>query len=455
MPVISSDRLQLGLVPETVPGQTPSSPAFSLIRTSGETLQFAPNTSDSTEMGGSGRSQRPSNVVGFAVSGDINFELAAAEWLDYVIQGVLASPWGHCPLTGTNGGAIDSDNRVTIGESLQTFTIEKRFPSAAYEPGVVGTATADIGDPAAPTVTIGGGPFTGTAHVVINLQITGQTPNRYLVPVQPGVGGLTSDEVATIVANYLTTEDPPNFGGGGGQGSAVAAGSEVTLTAPGGVNFLSVTSVAGPDEFVYQRYKGASFSTLNFSVSPNDTVTGSVGVVGGEPELDVLPLAGATYVAAGDNAVFTAPEMSRLQIGNLFGLNTHCWSGANISIDSQNRGIPCLGTQGDREVVLGQVAASVSGEVFFFDQQILQLMLDNKTAGDGVLTFSSASGDILRFDFFDLKPTAGTLTAAGTGQDLVIPCTFQPTPKVVCSDAGVDWPSSLIISKVDVAPVLP
>lgn len=456
MSVISTDSLQLALVPESVPRQTPANPVFSLIRTSGEGLQFAPNTSDSAEMGGSGRSQRPSNVVGFAVSGDINFELADAPWLDYVIQGVLASYWGHCPLIAGPGGAIDSDKRITVGDALQTFTLEKRFPSGTYQPGDTGAATADVTAPAAPTVTMSGGPWTGTGYVVIKLQITGQIPKTYSVPVEPGTGSLTDDQVATAVANFLTSEDPPNFGGGAGQGSAVAAAAVVTLTAPGGVNFLSVDAAAGPDQYLYQRYKGVSFSTLNLSVSPNATVTGSAGIVGGVPELDVFPISGATYISAGDGAVFTAPEISRLQIGEIFGINTHCWSSVNVALDSQNRGIPCLGTQGDREVVLGRMTASLSGEVYFTDQQILEIMLANQSAGDGAFTLSSADGAILRFDFFEMKPTSATLVAGGTGQDLTIPVTLEPTPVVVCRDGqNVERKESLIISKEDVAPVMP
>ena len=339
MSVISTDSLQLAMVEETVPGTTPATPAFQLWRTTGEGLTFTPNTSESGEIGSGGRFKQPSNVTGMAVSGDINFELAKFPALETAIAAVLGSDWGECPL----GGASTFDaTRVTAGETLRTFTIEKRFPNPA--------------------------------------------------------GG-----------------------------------------------------------YFYQRFKGVSFSSLTINVSPNNPITGSVGIVGGVPELATTPITGATYVSAGSNPVFTAPEVTDLTVGAALGIGTHCWTSMTLTIDSGNRGIPCIGTQGDREVVLGTVSTTLSGDVYFSDQAVLQALLDNTTIGDGVVAFEDSGNNIYRFDLYGLKPTAGSVAAGGAGQDLVMPLTFEPTPTDVCEDAtaGTKWQSGLIVSTVNTAATLP
>lgn len=347
MPVVSSDQLQLAIVEEVTPGVTPASPSFMLVRTSGESVTFTSSTSASAELTGSGgRCQRPANITGQSIGGDISFELAPAPWFDAALGGVLAAEWGECPLTGAAGGAIGA-TEIVVGKDARTFTIEKRFP-----------------DP--------------------------DTPGSYF----------------------------------------------------------------------YQWYKGATFSNMQINIVPNETVTGTVSVVGGEPELgtgtDAAPgIPGSTYASAGDGAVFTAPNVSELTVGSDLDIGTNCWTSVTIGLDSQNRGIPCIGSNGDREVVLGTLAASLVGEVYFNDQDILQAMLDNQVVGDAVIILNNADSDVLRFDFFSTKPTAATVVASGTQTDVVMPLTLEPDGVTVCDDAGATWSSCVLISKTAAGPVLP
>ena len=443
MPVISSDSLQLSAVVETSPGVTPANPAFSVWRTTGESLVFAPQTSESGEIGGSGRSAKPSNVTGFQINGDISFELADFPALKQAIAGVLAGNWGECPLTGAPGGAIDSDKRVTVGKTLITVTIEKRFPSTAFTPGAVPKVVAGASGAATVDLTFTGPGAVGTGMVVIDVQVNAGTKHHVTVNT---IVGDDAAAVATKVATALNKL--------GDIGAAAVAGVVTITPAPAG-NVDLINARAGNDEYLYQRYKGCTYSAISFSVSPNSTVTGSVTVVGGEPELDILPLAGATYVAAGNSPVYTAPEVMAASFGAM-GLSTHCWTDLSINIDSANRGVPCIGSKGDREVVLGTLSAEVSGTLYFQDHTILQALLDNSSMGDSVVTFSNSANDIMRFDFFGMKPISGQVAAGGAGQDLTIPASFQPTPVKVCQDAaGTPWDSGLIISTEDTAPTLP
>ena len=441
MPVVSTDSLQLAHVEETVSGTTPGTPTFSVWRTTGESLVFSPETSESTELGGSGRFAKPSNVTGMSISGDINFPLAKFDALEEAIAGVLTAEWGQCPLTGTTGGAIDSTNRITVGNTQKTFTIEKRFPNPAFVLGTVHTVTA--GSPGSQTadVTVAAATATGTGVVYVMFTILG---TAYTAEAAIAVGADES-AVATAIVNAVNEQLA---------GTASAVAGVVTLDAGAG-NTVSALSVRyGQDQFFYQRFVGATYSTLSLSVAPNTEITGSVGIVGGTPTLDKLPITGSTYTSAGSNPVFTAPQVIDLTVGDM-GVSTHCWTSLNINIDSNNRGIPCIGTQGDREVVLGTLSMEISGEVYFSDQTILEALLDNDTLGDGVFTFSDADDNVYRFDVYGLKPTAGEISAGGQGQDLTIPITVQPTPVAVCDDGSNDWLSGFVFSMVNTAPTLP
>jgi hypothetical protein len=281
--------------------------------------------------------------------------------------------------------------------------------------------------------------------IVIEIDTSALTKQRIMVPIAVGddetdVGAKIAAEINKITG--LTATDNTD--------------GTVTVDAGTGNTVDTITVSAAQDEYFFQRYKGVTFTAMSFSVSPNSPVTGSVSIAGGSPELDVTPLAGATYVSAGNNPVFTAPQVVALSVGNSMAIGTHCWTSLTINIDSQNRGIACIGTQGDREVVLGTLQASVSGDVYFSSQDILDSLLNNKTVGNSVITLSDAQGQVYRFDFYSMKPTTGQLTAGGAGQDLTIPLTLEPAPVKVCEDASNNpWDSGFILSKVDSAPTLP
>jgi hypothetical protein len=82
-------------------------------------------------------------------------------------------------------------------------------------------------------------------------------------------------------------------------------------------------------------------------------------------------------------------------------------------------------------------------------------LLNNEVLGDTVLTFSNADDDVYRFDLYQTKITSGSVVASGQNEDVTVPVTIEPAPVVVQTDAGQDWTSSLIVSDINTAPVLP
>lgn len=449
MSVVAADSVSIGMVAETVRGVTPANPAFDLWRISSEGLTFSPNVSESTELGSGGRFARPSNVTGISVSGTLDGELAKFPAFEKALASVFAGEYGVCPVspTGSAGGAIDTVNRITVGKTVQTYTIEKRIANSNFVSGTMPiTATPSTPAPATTVeITFAGAASTGTGVAVITLEIVVGKPYVYAVPIVVGADAAAVAAAAVAMINGEGVFTATDEGGG-----------VVSIVEPGSATINTLTIATGSDEYYYQRYAGVTFSTLSISASPNNPITYSFGTVGGVPTLNYLPLTGATYISAGDSAIFTAPEILRLDIGQSLAVGTQCWTEMTINADSGNRGIQCLGSRGDREVVLGTMAMTVSGTVYFSDQSILDAVLNNKTMGDGVFTFTNADGDVYRFDLYGLKPTSGELTAGGQGQDLTIPVEFTPTPVVVCDDgSGNEWSSGAIFSLVDTAPTLP
>lgn len=239
--------------------------------------------------------------------------------------------------------------------------------------------------------------------------------------------------------------------------AASAIANVVTVTAAGGATTITaLASRVGSDEFVYQRFKGCTYSALSLTTTPNAQVTGTVSVVAGEPALDYLALTGSTYTDPGSSGTFTAPRVLELTAGTLPGIATSCWSSITINLNSQNREIACIGSLGSRESALGTFVASMSGDLYFVgDQSALEALLNDTVLGTSTLTVSNAAGELYRFDLYNTKITGGTVVASGENSDVTIPVVLEPGPVKVQEDGGDIWTSSVIVSLVNTAPTLP
>jgi hypothetical protein len=443
--IVSTDSLNFSIIRETTKGVTPTTPTWQSVALTGESLVFAPTTQDSATLGGTGRFAKPANVTGFEVSGDFNVEWNNQPALDLAIAGVLANDWGICPVIGTGpGGAIDTAARNTVGNTQMTFSVEKRFDNPGYVAGFVPTVTPAAAGSQTADIDITGAAATGTGMIVVDLILSTGESEHITVPISVG------DD-----ANALSIALKDAINTAVGTSVATASTGSDTIDAGTGNTITKLDARAGGDQYFYQRFAGVMFDSLTITTSPNSPVTGTITTLGGEPTLDYLPLPGATYTSAGSSAVYTAPEIVDLMVGTM-GVNTHCWTDLTLTISSNGRAISCLGSKGSRETVLGSATASLSGNIYFADQQILEALLANQALGDGHVTFKNADGDFLRFDMYGLKPISGQISAGGAGQDMVIPIELQPTPVKVCEDgSGNPWDSGLIVSKVNTAPTLP
>lgn len=188
MATSNTNDSQLAIVAETVPGTTPTTPVFKIVKFTGETLKAQPQTEEDTEIGKAGRSALPMDISGLTVTGSINFNLRKAVWFEDILAGVFGSAFAVCP---ADGSALIETNGLFVGKTVKTFTIEKR-----------------MADPVTPGSYLYQR-YTGCTFSNLQLSIT---PNRRITGSVSVVGGVPSTATTIITgATYTPAENNPVF----------------------------------------------------------------------------------------------------------------------------------------------------------------------------------------------------------------------------------------------------
>lgn len=308
---VSSDSLQLAVVLEDTPGVTPATPAFDLVRITGEGLTFEPTSTQSNEMGGASRGIKDSILTGAQVTGDINFELAKSDAFELLLAAAVANNWGNDPHALGIGADEIYDYSI-----LDTFTFEKRWK----------------------------------------------------------------------------LDDTPTYS--------------------------------------YHRFTGCMVNTMTITITPGEPITGSFGLVGNTLELDTAEVAGATYTPAGANPVMTAPLVTSIQLLDpsndqpVTWLANSCFTNLEISINNNGRGIQCIGFLGTKETVLGRFECSISGSLYYANDEPLQALID-QTEFVMVVTCEDSLGNSYTFRFERVKFSTATVVATGTNEDVLVDFQLQ------------------------------
>jgi hypothetical protein len=172
--------------------------------------------------------------------------------------------------------------------------------------------------------------------------------------------------------------------------------------------------------FTYHRFRNSCVAQLQVTIAPGNPIVGSLNVSGGPmDDPDDAEIAGATYNSAGSEPVMTAPLVTELTI-DAGTVSARCLSEFVINMNSNVRGIQCIGSLGEREKVLGRWEATLSGNVYFASDDLLQHLLDQDTFPVTVKITDSA-GESYTFTFPKCKVTAAPVTAGGgTNSDVVV-----------------------------------
>lgn len=186
---------------------------------------------------------------------------------------------------------------------------------------------------------------------------------------------------------------------------------------------------SNPGVYIYHRYVGCVANTLTLSMSAGSEMTGSVGIIGKELQTDTAIITGATYdIPTVD--VFRAPDVDSIVLDNLGGtlaptLSTACITDTTININNNYRGIQCLGTLGNSEVVIGTFECSYDQTIFFGHNQMMDDFLA-QTQVDEIITIGDDTTDNhYVFTTTNGKIASNNVVAGGQGTDVVNACTIS------------------------------
>jgi Phage tail tube protein len=174
--------------------------------------------------------------------------------------------------------------------------------------------------------------------------------------------------------------------------------------------------------FIYHRFHDSALSSMSINVSPGKEVSVSVAVSGGSMEPVETALAGVTYPDPGVRPLFTAPEVSEVTVAGL--TNALCFNDLSIELNSNVRGVECIGTLGFKEQVLGRFEATIRGSAYFTSNDLLDYLI-NQQSFASTIVLDDPEGNKYEFFFPRCRMTTGGANASGTNQDVVSAVTMQ------------------------------
>lgn len=203
--------------------------------------------------------------------------------------------------------------------------------------------------------------------------------------------------------------------------------------------------------YVYQIYSGCTVNTMAITMSAGAEVTISIGIVGETVDADtntVEPL-NSDYQTLTSFEVLRAPEVKDIVLDNAGNtldpvLSGVCTTDMTLNLNANVRGIQCLGTLGNKSVVLGRFEVTLDMTIFFNTNHVMEEFL-NQT----LLNASFTIGDDTTDQFYKVQVPAGKLTsetvvAGGTGTDVVNQLTLQGQ-----LDASLTPQTSLILGTTE------
>lgn len=180
--------------------------------------------------------------------------------------------------------------------------------------------------------------------------------------------------------------------------------------------YMLEKTFTGPIGAIYHRFNVSAVSSMSLSISPGSEINASIAYSGGTLDLVETAIAGSTYPDPGTRTTFTAPEVSEITMAGVTG--ALCFSNLSMELNSNVRGIECIGTLGYKEQVLGRFEASIKGTAYFVSNDLLDYLV-SQTTFPVTVKIEDPQGNAYNFFYPRCKMSAGGANASGTNQDVV------------------------------------
>lgn len=170
---------------------------------------------------------------------------------------------------------------------------------------------------------------------------------------------------------------------------------------------------------LYHRVPGTIVDGFSINIAPNAVITGTFSVLGKSMDPDEAPLAGATYRDPAYNPVMAAPTVTDITLAGVVA-TTECFSNMVINLANNNRAVECIGFLGAKEMVLGRAEVSLNFSLYFSDNDLLQMLLDQEAIAISFkLQDTAEPANWYEFAFPRVKLSQANADATGTGADVV------------------------------------
>lgn len=182
----------------------------------------------------------------------------------------------------------------------------------------------------------------------------------------------------------------------------------------------------------YHLFAGCTVNTMNLSITPNEAITGSFGFLGYEmttPDTEN----GTAYNSAGSEPIMTAPLVTGIEllsppgIDNTTGaplgtpvawLANGCFTGLDITINNNLRGIQCIGELGLTDTSLGRFEAAATGTLYYAADEPLDHLVDQAEFALRV-TMTDENGENYQMLFPRAVFSSASALATGTNTDVM------------------------------------
>lgn len=369
MSFASSNRVALRQIPEVNFGVTPTSPVFTPIRFTGESLNYNLSNIVSEEI----RDDRQVTdliQVQSDASGDINIEFSGGGF-DESIAGVMASAWS----IGLNFTATDV-SAVAATKTYQSVT----------------------------------GAFAGLAIGQV-VRITGFTN-----PINNGfkrVTGRTATSI-TVAENVIDASAGPSVTI---SGSMIRNGTQLKSYTIQKV-FSDLTTP------LYHNYVGARYNTMSMNVQTGQIVTGAFGIMALGSNQLTNQIAGATVAAAPTGDVLNA-------VGNVVGItldgvpSTAYFNTLSLQLNNNLRAQDAVGSLPHIGIALGRLDVTGTLNLYLEDASMYDKYLNAQAFSLSFNLLDSAGNHPMTVTLPRIKFETGQTNAGGRDQDVMLNANFR------------------------------
>jgi hypothetical protein len=369
----ASNRQGLYYKAESVWGETPSGGAFTQLRYTGETLDRAKNTAPS-EVIREDRMVDELALLGYDVSGDINYELAYGVF-DPFLEALLCGTWvtiDHYTVPTIS---------ITVAAAGKTFT---RAAGSFVSDGVVPGCFVK---------------FTGFTN--------GGNNGEFLV--------------ASVTATVITVVDPTaalvDEAGSGNEGYYTA------FCVNGVVDSRSFAiEKRWTDIAKFQWFNGLRASQMDMDLTAMQIIKGKFAFMGKDAVASSSTVAGSSVAASISKLMSASANVASITL-NGTSLTTGIKS-MKFTLDNGLRKQDIVGSQATGGIGYGGFSVKGSLEAYFEDLVMLNHVINHD---DCAVTFKTPDADGNRYYWNapKLKFTKGNPKAAGKNQDITIPIEFE------------------------------